>query len=133
MEEQLQQQEIKAEYMHSKAQTQAAADNQLQRAYEVIHGLEGTVLKQEQSQAELNGAFQSLRATIEKQDLHHKEEADSARRRRESEIHQLEAQQARQAQEYQRQQRERENELQREINRLTADLLRYTTSRTSEQ
>ena len=102
--EQMNQQQIKAEYLRSLAQTHAAADNNLQRAYDTIYELQGTVQKHELHQAELHRIVQTMQTAIDKQNLHINVEMDSAHKHHESEIRQFEAQQALQAQEHQRQQ-----------------------------
>ena len=122
IQEQMKQQQIKAEYMRSLAQTHAAADIHLQKAYDTIHGLQSTIQKHELSQAELHGIVNKMQAAIEKQNLHINVELNSAHKHHESEVRQFEAQQALQAQEVQRQQMEREQKWRNEISKLTADL-----------
>ena len=117
----MKQQQIKAEYMRSLAQTHAAADNNLQTAYDTIHGLQDKVQRNEIFQAELQGIVQTMQASIDKQNLHIKTELDSAQKHHESEIRQIEAQQALQVQEYQRLQMEREQTWNKEITKLAAD------------
>ena len=108
--------------MRTLAQTHAAADIHLQKAYDTIHGLQSTIQKHEMSQAELHGIVHKMQAAIEKQNLHINVELDSAHKHHESEVRQFEAQQALQAQEVQRQQMEREQKWRNEISKLTADL-----------
>ena len=120
--EQLKQQNIKAEYMRSLAQTHLAADIHLQKAYDTIHGLQSTLQRHEMSQAELHGIVHKMQAAIDKQNQHINVEMDHAHRHHESEVRQFEAQQALQAQEVQRQQIEREQKWRNEISKLTADL-----------
>ena len=122
IQEQMKQQQIKAEYMRSLAQTHAAADINLQKAYDTIHGLQGAVQKHEMFQAELHGVVQKMQNAIDKQNLHINVELDSAQKHHESEVRQFEEQRALQAQEYQRQQIEREQAWHKEIAKLTADL-----------
>ena len=108
IQEQMKQQQIKAEYMRSLAQTHASFFNNLQRAYDTIFLLQSTVQQHEIHRAELHGIFQTMQAAIDKQNLHINVELDSAHRHHESEIRQFEAQQALQAQEYQKRQMDRE-------------------------
>ena len=122
IQEQMKQQQIKAEYMRSLAQTHAAADNNLQTAYDTIHGLQDKVQRNEIFQAELQGIVQTMQASIDKQNLHIKTELDSAQKHHESEIRQIEAQQALQVQEYQRLQMEREQTWNKDITKFAADL-----------
>ena len=122
IQEQLKQQQIKAEYMRSLAQTHAAADIHLQQAYDTIQGLQCSIQKHEMSQAELHGIINKMQNAIEKQNLHINVELDSAHKHHESEVRQFQAQQARQAQDVQRQQMEREQKWRNEISKLTADL-----------
>ena len=122
MNEKMQQQHIKAEYMRSMAQTHAANDNNLKEAFDTIYLLQNTVHRHELQQAELQGIIHRMQSTIDKQNLHMNKEMTSAHQHNEAEIRGFEAQQAHQAQEYQQQQREREQAWQQEMSRLAADL-----------
>ena len=107
IQEQMKQQQIKAEYMRSLAQTHAAADANLQQAYDTIHGLQGTIQQQELSQAELHRQVRSMQAAIDNQNLHINVEVDSVQKKHESEVQQIQAHQAHQAREQKREQMER--------------------------
>ena len=105
----MKQQQIKAEYMRSLAHTHAAADANLQQAYDTIHGLQGTVQQQELSQAELHRLVRNMQAAIDNQSLHINVELDSVQKKHESEVQQIQARQAHQAQEQQREHMEKEH------------------------
>ena len=87
--------------MRSLTKTHAAADANLQQAYETIHGLQGTIQQQELSHAELQGRLQTMQTAIENQNLHINAEMDSVHKKHESEVQQIQARQAQQAQEQQ--------------------------------
>ena len=122
VQEQLKQQQIKAEYMRSLAQTHAAADIHLQQAYDTIHGLQCSIHKHEMSQAELHGIVNKMQNAIDKQNLHINVELDSAHKHHESEVRQFQAQQAQQAREVQRLHMAKEQQWRKEMSKLTADL-----------
>ena len=64
--EKIKQKQLKAEYMRSLTKTHAAADANLQQAYETIQGLQETIQRQELSHAELHGRLHSMQTAIEK-------------------------------------------------------------------
>ena len=120
--EQMKQQKIKAEYMRSLANTHAAADINLQKAYDTIHGMQSAIQRYEVSQAQLHGMVQQMQSALDKQNLHINVELDSANKHHEAEVHQFEAQQAAQAHEYQRRQMDRDQTWRNEMAELTATL-----------
>ena len=90
--EQMKQQKIKAEYMRSLAHTHAAADINLQKAYDTIHGMQSAIQRYELSQAELHGMVQQMRNALDKQNRRINVEMDSANKHHEAEVRQLGAQ-----------------------------------------
>ena len=75
--------------MQSLTETHAAADANLQQAYETIHDLHGTIQRQELSHAELHGRLQSMQAAIETQNIHINTEMNSVQKKHESEVQQI--------------------------------------------
>ena len=122
IQEQMKQQQIKADYLRSLAQTHAAADTNLQQAHQTIQGLQGTIQQQELSQAKLQGIVHKMQIAIDNQNRHITTELNSVKKRHEAEVQQIQEQQALQAQQAHQQQLEREIAWNREITKLTADL-----------
>ena len=125
--EQIQQTRLKAEFMQSLTETNAAADANLEEAYKTIQSLHGAIQRQELSQAELNGQLQSLQTAMETQNDRINAEMNSVHRKHASEVQQIQERQAQQAKDQQQVLNERELHWNREVIKLTTDLERYRT------